>query len=85
MFHTNVLNDIVQYAIGTSGGWHMDIFAIVCFMFNIFIQGGVLLYCANECLKKILNYILPTPSTGGGEKSFFCALFLFNYKKAGEI
>lgn len=56
MFHTNVLNDIVQYAIGTSGGWHMDIFAIVAFMLNIFIQGGVLLYCANECLKKVIGY-----------------------------
>ena len=56
MFHTNVLNDIVQYAIGTSGGWHMDIFAIVAFMLNIYIQGGVLLYCANDCLKKVINY-----------------------------
>ena len=56
MFHTNVLNDIVQYAIGTSGGWHMDIFAIVAFMFNIYIQGAVLLYCANDCLKKVIGY-----------------------------
>lgn len=56
MFHTNVLNDIVQYAIGTSGGWHMDIFAIVAFMFNILIQGGILLYCANDCLKKLIGF-----------------------------
>lgn len=56
MYHTNVLNDIVQYAIGTSGGWHMDIFAIVAFMLNVYIQGAVLLYCANNCLKKVLGY-----------------------------
>ena len=56
IFHTNVLNDIVQYAIGTSGGWHMDIFAILAFMFNLFLQGGIIIYCANECLKKLLGY-----------------------------
>ena len=56
VFHTNVLNDIVQYAIGTSGGWHMDIFAIIAFMFNLYLQGGVLMYCANECLKKVFNF-----------------------------
>lgn len=56
MFHTNALNDIVQYVIGTSSGWHMDIFAIIVFMLNIFIQGGILLYCANDCIKKIIGY-----------------------------
>ncbi len=56
IFHVNVLYDVVQYAIGTSKGWHMDFFAMVVFMINMFIQGAILMYCANECLKKLLNY-----------------------------
>lgn len=55
-YHVNLLYDVVQYAIGTSKGWHMDFFAIVVFMINIYLQGAVLLYCANECLQKLINY-----------------------------
>ncbi|MBO7527366.1 MAG: GerAB/ArcD/ProY family transporter [Clostridia bacterium] len=56
IFHTNMLYDIVQYAIGTSSGWHMDIFAIIVFSICILIQGGIFVLCANECLKKIFNF-----------------------------
>lgn len=56
VIHVNLINDVVQYAIGTSKGWHMDFFAIIVFMINMFLQGSILLYCANECVKKIFNY-----------------------------
>ena len=56
VFHTNMLYDIVQYAIGTSSGWHMDIFAIIVFSICIVIQGGIFMFCANECLKKIFAF-----------------------------
>ena len=56
VFHTNMLYDIVQYAIGTSSGWHMDIFAIIVFSICVVIQGGIIIYCANDCLKKIFNF-----------------------------
>ena len=56
VFHTNMLYDIVQYAIGTSSGWHMDIFAIIVFSICILLQGGIFTYCANDCLKKIFSY-----------------------------
>lgn len=56
VYHINLLNDVVQYAIGTSKGWHMDFFAIVVFMVNLYLQGAILLYCANDCLQKFLNF-----------------------------
>lgn len=56
IFHVNIIYDVVQYAIGTSKGWHMDFFAIVVFMINIYLQGAILLYCANECLKKTIKF-----------------------------
>lgn len=56
IFHVNLINDIVQYAVGTSKGWHMDFFAIVVFMVNVYLQGAILMYCANDCIKKVLNF-----------------------------
>lgn len=56
IFHTNLLYDIVQYAIGTSSGWHMDIFAIIVYSICLFLQGGIFVYCANECLERIFNF-----------------------------
>ena len=56
IFHNNMLYDIVQYAIGTSSGWHMDIFAIIVFMICIIIQGGIFMLCAVQCLKNIFNF-----------------------------
>ena len=56
LFHVNLLNDVVQYAIGTAKGWHMDIFAIIVYIVNMYLQGGILLYCTNECLQKVINY-----------------------------
>ena len=56
IFHVNLLNDVVQYAIGTSKGWHMDFFAIIIYLINMYLQGAILLYCANLCVEKITNY-----------------------------
>lgn len=56
IFHTNVLYDIIQYAIGASTGWHMDIFAIIVFMLNLFLQGSILMYCASSCLEKVFEF-----------------------------
>ena len=56
IFHTNMLYDIVQYAIGTSSGWHMDIFAIIVFSVCIILQGSIFIYCANDCIKKIFCF-----------------------------
>lgn len=56
IIHVNLINDVVEYAVGTSKGWHMDFFAIIVYMINMFLQGGILLYCANECLKSVLNF-----------------------------
>lgn len=56
VFHTNLIYDIVQYAMWTSTGWHMDIFAILVFMFNLFLQGAIFVFSAKECVNKIFNY-----------------------------
>lgn len=56
IFHVNLLNDVVQYAIGTSKGWHMDFFAIIIYLINMYLQGAILLYCANLCVEKVTNY-----------------------------
>ena len=55
-FHTNLIYDIVQYAIGISSGWHMDLFSIIVYSICLFLQGGIFLYCAQDCTKKIFNY-----------------------------
>ena len=39
----------------TSTGWHMDIFAILVFMFNLFLQGAIFVVSAKECVNKIFN------------------------------
>lgn len=56
VYHINLLNDVVQYAIGTSKGWHMDFFAIIVFMINLYLQGAIILYCANDCLQKLIKF-----------------------------
>ena len=56
LFHNNLIYDIVQYAIGTSSGWHMDIFAILIFIICLIIQGGIFIYSARDCVEKIFNY-----------------------------
>ena len=56
VFHTNLIYDIVQYALWTSTGWHMDIFAILVFMFNLFLQVSIFVYSAKECIVKIFNF-----------------------------
>lgn len=83
IFHVNVLNDVVQYAIGTSQGWHMDIFAIVVFFINMYLQGAILLFCANECIKKVLNYKINAVSLSTIVFALVASEFLFltDYKK----
>lgn len=56
IFHTNLIYDVVQYAIGISSGWHMDLFSILVYTICLFIQGGIFMYCAKESLQKIFNY-----------------------------
>lgn len=59
IFHVNLLNDVVQYAIGTAKGWHMDFFAIIVFMINLYLQSAIILYCANDCLGRVFNFKKP--------------------------
>lgn len=55
VFHTNLIYDIVQYAMWTSTGWHMDIFAILVFMFNLYLQGAIFVCSAKESVSKVFN------------------------------
>lgn len=77
IFHVNLLNDVVQYAIGTSKGWHMDIFAIIVYIINMYLQGAVLIYCASECLKQLLNYKNTKISLFVIVLGLLCAEFLY--------
>jgi len=77
LFHTNLISDVVQYAIGTASGWHMDIFAIVVFLFNIYLQGSIFMYCANECFKKVFNFKNTVISYGFINLMLLAAEFLY--------
>lgn len=56
ILHTNVIFDIVEYTIGTSSGWHMDIFAIIVYMVCLFLQGGIYLYSAVKAVERTFNF-----------------------------
>ncbi|MBE7082514.1 MAG: hypothetical protein E7378_02395 [Clostridiales bacterium] len=56
IFHSNVICDIVRYAISATVGWHMDIFGMLAYMFCAFLQGAIIMYCANDSIKKVLNF-----------------------------
>jgi len=56
IYHTNAIVDVLQYAVGATNGWRMDIFSIICYMLCVFIQSAIFMFCASESLKKLFNY-----------------------------
>lgn len=54
--HSNMIFDIIEYSVGTSSGWHMDIFAIIIYMVCLYLQGGLYLYFASEVIERIFNF-----------------------------
>lgn len=54
--HTNVICDLLQYSVGTRNGWHMNIIAIVAFMFSILLQGGIFMFCTCASAKRIISF-----------------------------
>lgn len=56
VLHSNMIFDIVEYSIGTSNGWHMDIFAIIVYMVCLFLQGGIYVYCTDKVIEQIFNF-----------------------------
>lgn len=56
ILHSNMIFDIIEYSVGTSSGWHMDIFAILVYMVLLFLQGGIYMYSALIAVNKIFNY-----------------------------
>lgn len=56
ILHSNMLFDIVEYSIGTSSGWHMDIFAIIVYMICLFLQGGIYTYCCVKTVERVFNF-----------------------------
>ena len=77
IFHNNLIYDIVQYAIGTSSGWHMDIFSILVFTICLIIQGGIFVYSARDCVEKIFNFENKTVTTISVILVLILAEFLF--------
>lgn len=56
ILHTNMIFDIIEYSIGTSSGWHMDIFAIIIYMVSLFLQGAIYVFSAGVAVSKIFNF-----------------------------
>lgn len=54
--HSNMIFDIIEYSVGTSSGWHMDIFAIIIYMVCLYLQGGLYLFFASETIERIFNF-----------------------------
>lgn len=54
--HVNMIFDIVEYSIGTSSGWHMDIFAILVYIICLFLQGAIYIYSGISAAQKIFNF-----------------------------
>lgn len=54
--HANAIFDIVEYSIGTSNGWHLDIFAILIYMVCLFLQGSLYLFCTVKSIEKTFNF-----------------------------
>ena len=56
ILHTNMIFDIIEYSVGTSSGWHMDIFAIIIYMVCLYLQGAIYLYSSGVALGKAFNF-----------------------------
>lgn len=56
ILHSNMIFDIVEYTIGTSSGWHMDIFAIIVFVVCLYLQGGIYLYCCVKTIERVFAF-----------------------------
>lgn len=55
-FYTNAILDILQYAVSTTDGWHMDILSILVYMISILLEGAIFMYVAKESISKALHY-----------------------------
>lgn len=56
ILHVNMIFDIVEYSVGTSSGWHMDIFAIMVYIMCLFLQGGIYMFCAVKSAQKVFSF-----------------------------
>lgn len=56
VLHVNMIFDIVEYTIGTSSGWHMDLFAILVFMISLYLQGAIYLYAMVKITERVFNF-----------------------------
>ena len=56
ILHVNMIFDIVEYSVGTSSGWHMDIFAILVYIVCLFLQGAIYIYSSIQAAQSFLNF-----------------------------
>ena len=54
--HVNMIFDIVEYSVGTSSGWHMDIFAILVYMVCLFLQGAIYIYASMQSAQRVFGF-----------------------------
>ncbi len=56
ILHSNMIFDIIEYSVGTSSGWHMDIVAILVYTICLFLQGAIYIYACLKCFEKVFNF-----------------------------